>query len=537
MSVRENENAMNAASAEHLDLERVLAVLRRRWWVVVLLMIAVGAAAFGFSKREVKQYTATTSVLFPNPDLQQQASGLQITPTSPTEDPTIMATNIQLLISQSGVAAATARQVGLTPAAVNSAIGVTQQGQTTVALVSATSRSRRLAAKIANDYVQNFISIQTSQQQAQVAQALHLVQRQIAAMSPQQLAGTNGQALLDRAESLRILGQLQDGDAQVVKRASVPTSPSSPKITRNTALGLVLGLLLGLTTAFLLERFERRMMTVEDLGATYDLPVLATVPVSKAYTGVSPGEVAVQHGEQEVFRLLRAYLRYFNVDREIRSLVIASAAPADGKSTVARNLAQAAQETGTKTLLIDADLRRPSIATAYGVEMSPGLSELLVGDVTAAETVCEVPIATRVNGRTSDVMLDILAAGHQPPNPAELIESKAMADLLSWATEHYELVVVDTPPLSIVSDAIPLLTKVDGAVIVSQIGKNTRDAAAFLRERLADINAPLLGVVANGVSLKRTTGYDYRYGYQYGYYGPSRRAESAAGHIGDDDEA
>lgn len=506
---------MNAASSQHLDLERVLAVLRRRWWVVVLLTIVVGAAAFGLSKREPRQYTATTSVLFPNPELQQQASGLQLLPTSPSEDPTIMATNIQLLTSQSGVASATAQHVRLPPAAVNRAISVAQQGQTTVALVSATSRSPRLAAEIANDYVHNFIAVQTSQQQAQVAQALNLVQRQIAAMSPQQLAGTTGQALLDRAESLRILGQLQDGDAQVVKRASVPTSPSSPKITRNTALGLLAGLLLGLTTAFLLERFDRRMMTIEDLGATYDLPVLATVPVSRAYTSVSRAAAAAQHGEQEVFRLLRAYLRYFNVDREIRSLVIASAAPADGKTTIARNLAQAAQETGTRTLLIEADLRRPSIAKCYGVETSPGLSELLVGEVTAGEAVCEVPIATRVNGTTADVMLDILAAGHTPPNPAELIESKAMADVLSWATEHYELVVVDTPPLSIVSDAIPLLKKVDGAVIVSQVGKNTRDAAAFLRERLSEINAPLLGVVANGVSWKRTSGYDYRYGYHY----------------------
>ena len=102
-----------------------------------------------------------------------------------------------------------------------------------------------------------------------------------------------------------------------------------------------------------------------------------------------------------------------------------------------------------------------------------------------------------------------------PPNPAELIESNAMSDLLSWAAEHYDLVVIDTPPLSVVSDAIPLLPKVDGVLIVSALGKNTRDAAAFLRERMAGVNASLLGVVANGVKHSKDHGYGYGYA---GYY-------------------
>ena len=135
-------------------------------------------------------------------------------------------------------------------------------------------------------YANNFIAIQTSQQEAQVAQALSLVERQIAAMSKQQLAGADGQALVDRAESLRILARLQNGGAQIVKPASVPTSPSSPKVTRNTVLGLLVGLLLGLIVAFLLERLDRRMKTVEDLEETYRLPLLSAVPLSKSLVGV-----------------------------------------------------------------------------------------------------------------------------------------------------------------------------------------------------------------------------------------------------------
>jgi receptor protein-tyrosine kinase len=508
--------------SEGLDLERVIRALRRRWWVIALFTVLVTGAVFAFSEHQTKEYTATTAVLFENPQLSQQESGLQVTPTSPSEDPTIMATNIQLLTQQAGIAGATARIVGhgLTASQVSHAINVSQQGQTSVANVSATSTSPPLAADIANTYVGRFIASQRAQQRSSVRQALRLVERQIAALSSEQLAGTNGQALLDRAESLRILANLQDGGAQVVQAAKVPTAASSPNVSRNVVLGLLLGLLLGLSVAFLLERLDRRMTTVEDLEATYRLPLLATVPRNRAYELSPQQNLNGHHGENEVFRLLRAYLRYFNVDREVRSLLVASAAPGDGKTTVARNLAQAAQETGTKTLLIDADMRRSEMAAHYGTSPAPGLSELLIGSVEVDEALRSIPIATRVNGRTSKVALSVLVAGHPPPNPAELLESNAMAEVLSWATEQYELVVIDTPPLSVVSDAIPLIPKVDGVVIVSQIGKNTRDAASFLRERLLGINAPLLGVVANGMKGKSKDGY----GYGYGYYGATPRS-------------
>jgi len=207
------------------------------------------------------------------------------------------------------------------------------------------------------------------------------------------------------------------------------------------------------------------------------------------------------------------------VDREVRSLLVVSAAPGDGKTTIARNLAQASQEMGSRTLLLEADLRRPTIATHYHVDSAPGLSELLVGAVGVEGAIRSIPIATRVNGSTTKVSLDLLGAGHPPPNPAELLESRAMADLIVWAAEHYELVVIDTPPVAVVSDAIPLLRKVDGVVVVSQLGKNTRDAASLLRERLVGVNAPLLGVIANGVKTKGRDGYGYGYGYGYGECG------------------
>lgn len=549
-----------SAETSELSLERLVAVLRRRWWVIALTTLLVGVAAFVFSERQTKEYTATTSLVFQDQTVTQEAAGLQ--GSAPTSlDPNLMATNVSLLTSQEGVAAATAQIVGhhLTAADVARSLSATQQGTTDIASLSATTPHPRLAAEIANTYAQQFIASQRSQQQATATQALDLVKRQIAALSPEQRSGLNGQNLLDREEALRVFAKLANGGAQITTVATVPSSPTSPKTNRNTALGLLLGLLLGIGIVYLFERLDRRMKNVEELSTTYQLPLLATVPRNKAY--VRREASGAGYGDGEVFKLLRAYLRYFNVDRELKLLLVASAAPGDGKTTIAHNLAEAAQEMGTRTLLLEADLRRSCLAAHYGLTPAPGLSELLTGNADLGDAIRSVPIASRLNGsgtvkagtgrwsragtmrgeggsngpgdasstitlpprngpgpdREAELCLDVLVAGHHPPNPAELLQSHAMADLLEEVRDSYGLTVIDTPPLAVVADAMPLLQKVDGVILVSQLGKNTRDAARFLRERLRGVRAPLLGVVANGVKTKTTDGYGY--GYEYGSYG------------------
>ena len=501
--------------AQALTLERLSAILRRRWWVIAVTTIVVAGASFGFSRIQRKQYTATASVLFGSQQGGAEAAGLQLNSGSPSLDPQFMATNVQLLAQQSEIAGETARTVrhGLTASAVSRAISVSEQGQTDIASVSATSSNPFLASDIANTYATQFIAAQGAQQQASARKGLNVVERQIGALSHQQLVGTTGQALLDRAESLRILSNIQDGGVQKVSSATPPGSPSSPQVKSNVALGVVLGLLLGLGFAFLLERLDRRMKDAEEVETAYGLPLLAAVPHKKSYSLPPRLDSPNHQGEAEVFKLLRAYLRYFNVDRTPRRLLVASAASRDGRTTIARNLAEAAQETGTETLLLEADLRRPVLASHYGLSSAPGLAELLIGTVSAPEAIRAVPIAARVNGSRAEISLDVLLAGHSPPNPAELLQSEAMADVLRWVWDHYELVVVDTPPIGVVSDAMALLRYVDGVILVSRVGKNTRDAAMVLRERLLGVSAPLLGVVANGVRAKADDGYGYGYGY------------------------
>ncbi len=230
--------------------------------------------------------------------------------------------------------------------------------------------------------------------------------------------------------------------------------------------------------------------------------------------------------EAEAFHLIRAHLRYFNVDRELRTLLVASAAPGDGKTTVARYLASAAASMGSRVLLLEADLRHPTLAQQLDVQSGPGVSDVLIGAVSLSEATQMIDLDSPSVAGSEGRMLDVVVAGAvSPPNPGELIESHAMEALIERAKSTYDLVVIDTPPLAAVSDAFALLRKVDGVIIVGRMGRNRRDVAERLHETLAGAGAPLLGVVANGLKARRRGSYGYAYEYGYAEAQPPPAAE------------
>lgn len=511
---------MNAPDHEQaLGLEQVLAILRRRAPIIALCLIVTAGAAFAFSKAQPKKYTAKASLVFNNAQISQQVAGLQAI--NSNEPKAQQSTNVKLL-EIGATAAQTAQKLdqGLTEKVVKSSIEVSAEGESNIVDVSATSRSPQTAAAIANTYAEQFVSDQLASNHHYFSSALAVVEKQLNALSPQQRVSPQGLALQDRAQSLAILAQLQAGDVQVAQHATVPTSPSSPKVTRNTALGIVLGLLLGVGIAFLLERLDRRIREPRDLERVYDLPLLGIVPESSELARhtdtVEGARQPLPDSDAEVFRMLRAHLRYFNVDRDLRTLLVVSAAPGDGKTTVARNLAEAAATMGSRVLLVETDLRRPTLAARLAVAPNAGLAGVLIGAIELGEAVNSLELSTSANGHgpSRTRTLDVLTAGAiAPPNPAELLESQAMHKLLEQVRAQYDLVVLDTPPLTVVSDAFPLLSQVDGTIVVGRVGRNRRDVAERLREILQGADAPLLGVVANGFKPGKLASYSYGYGY------------------------
>ena len=503
----------------NLSIEQVLGVMRRRAPLILLCFVLAAGAAFGFSRHQTKEYTATASLVFNNNQLSQQAAGLQVI--NGSNQQAQQDTNLKL-VQLGDMAATTAAKLGrgLTEKSVRADVSVSAQGESNIVNVAATATTPYLAADIANTYTQRFVTEQQNANHAYYAAALALVNKQLGALSPKQKVSTSGLALEGRAQSLGVLAELKNANVQIAQAATIPTSPSSPKVSRNTILGALLGLLLGVGLAFLLERLDRRIREPKDLEAVYGLPLLGVVPESSALSrsGHHNGNTgsALPSGEAEAFHLIRAHMRYFNVDRELRTLMVVSAAPGDGKTTIARHLASAAARMGSRVLLLETDLRRPTLAQQLDLPPRRGLSDVLIGAVSMTEGIQRVELTGPSQGGSRGHALDVLVAGATlPPNPGELIESRTMGTLLEQARAGYDLVVIDTPPLTAVSDAFPLLEKVDGVVIVGRVGRNRRDVAERLHETLTSAGAPLLGVIANGFKAGRLGAYGYGYGYDY----------------------
>ena len=276
------------AEQTNQSLELVLGGLRRRApWILLCLALVTGAA-YGFSKREQKKYTATASLVFNDSQANQQAAGLQAV--SVNNQQAQENTNLKL-VQLGDMAEKTASRLGRgqTKEKIKEALSISALGESNVVNVAATAASPTLAAAIANTYAKRFVFEQQESNHKYYASALALVSKQLGALTPAERAGTSGLALESRAQSLGVLAELRNGNVQIAQAASVPTSPSSPKTARNTALGAVLGLLLGLGIAFLLERFDRRIREPKDLETVYGLPLLGVVPESGALSRSARG--------------------------------------------------------------------------------------------------------------------------------------------------------------------------------------------------------------------------------------------------------
>jgi polysaccharide biosynthesis transport protein len=481
------------AEQTNQSLERI--VRRRAPWILLCALILAGVA-YGYSKHETKKYTATAALVFNNSPLDQQIAGLSGNVSA--INGLAQQNSNRELVRLGDMAANTARLLGhgLTEEKVSASLSVNAQGETSIVDVAATLTSPALAAAVANTYARQFVKEQQGANLHYFKSALALVKKQLAALSPAQRFGSDGLDLQERAHTLGLLAELGYNNAQVAQESLVPSSPSSPKTKRNTILGAILGVFLGLGIAFLLERLDGRIREPEDLEEIYRLPMLGVVPKSVV---LSASGRALPPAEAEAFSLIRAHLRFFNIDRNLRTVVIASPAQGDGKTTIARHLAEAAVRSGSRVLLLEVDLRRPTLAQQLDIESGPGLADVLIGAIQMGEAIQSVDLQVPPGEGTSGHTLDVLAAGAVlPPNPAELLESHPMDAVLRQVESAYDLVVIDTPPLTAVSDAFPLLTKVDGVVIVGWVGRSRQDAAEQLQQVLASSGAPLLGVIANG---------------------------------------
>jgi capsular exopolysaccharide synthesis family protein len=482
-------------------LEEAIRIARVRKWVVLVTAAVVGAAALGISLLGEDKYEAKAAILF-----QQPATTTLLDPSiSGDADPERAAETRKQLLELDVIARRTARALGggETAADVADKIRIDASTQADVADVHATANSGQVAARVANTYALTFIRLRQRSEAAQIALGISRLQRQLQRLPRSRRSGATGREFRNRIRKLRGARPLQTGNAELVQRAAVPGSPIPRHILRNVLFGLLLGVVLGFALAWLLERIDRRMKTVQDLEDAYELPVLGRIPRSKALRKIDKRRETEQaltrdsgfSEAAEAFRTLRANLRHFNADGDTRSMLVASSKPGEGKSTVARLLAITMATTGDRVVLVDADMRKLSRHAPSVDVATEGLSHVLAG-FELDDALTEVLVAFDPVAEESRSLFE-LSSGPLPSNPSELLESDRMRSLLDELETRFDVVIIDSPALASVSDALVLVPRVSGVLIVSRMKETGRDSAFALRKQLTLLKGRPLGVIAN----------------------------------------
>ena len=323
------------------------------------------------------------------------------------------------------------------------------------------------------------------------------------------------------------LGFTDGTGASIVSYPRPPKTPISPNLPKNLAIGLIFGLFLGVAMAFLRDYFDDSVKSKEAVERATGVPALGLIPRfdtadSELVTAAFPNAPAA-----EAFRSLRTSVKFLTVDREVRVVQITSPSPGEGKTVVAANLATVFAQAGDRVVLVGGDLRRPRAEELLGVPLTPGLTGVLIGDVS-------LPQAIRpVDGLAN---LSVLPAGYPPPNPSELLSGERARRLIDVLAQTYDLVIIDCPPVLPVTDALVLARMADTTLLVTSANKTSRRELDRAVELLQQVGAPLVGTVLTSLSKDATyTGEAYGYegtsgprhkGYQSGIAGYGNLADT-----------
>jgi capsular exopolysaccharide synthesis family protein len=481
-----------------LEVTRVL--WTRKWLILAITLLAI-AAALVFSLARSQEYKATATLLFEPP---ATADFLGPGVGQPDDPQRAAATRDQLLTLDTITRRTSSVLRGkLSPEEVADSVDVNSPKDADVADIEASAPNRRLAAALANAYARSFIAGRRSTDTRQIAAGVAQLRRQLARLPADQRVGREAQDLRNRISELSAARALQTGNVELAQRARPPKEATNRHVLRNALLAAVLGALVAFGVASLLEGIDRRIRGVEDLEEIYDLPVLARIPQSRVLGRRSKQQYAESllttasgfSEEAEAFRMLRASLRYFGGEHGLRSMLIVSPAPGEGKSTIARFLAVTMATMGDRVVLVNADLRKPGVDGASAETSAEGLSLVLAG-FELDDALTEVPVAFDQVAEEPRHLVE-LSSGPLPPNPAELLESPRMRQVLGELESRFDVVVIDTPALGALSDALALVPQVDGILVVGGLKQGTRNGALSLRKELALLGGRPLGIVAN----------------------------------------
>jgi Mrp family chromosome partitioning ATPase/capsular polysaccharide biosynthesis protein len=521
---------------DRVDPRQYLRPVWARKWMILAIVIIATAATYLYENHKPRVYEASSQIFVQTSAVDQTlGSSLAF-----VDDQRVTANQARLVDTRT-VAQNVAKRIGYKgdPGALLGGLTVTPDKDTDFVTITTHAGSSASAATLANAFADAFIDVRSAAARKQVAQALAEDQAQLTSLGTGKANLAARQQLEGQVRQLQAVQELPSGGATVTSRAFPGGAAISPHPRKSAIFAFLLSLLLAIGITFLIELFDRRIKSIDDIESTYPFPILAVVPHETDAAPIEDGALTFARSLREAFRSLRTSIGLTSLDKPTHRILVTSAVAGEGKSTVTRNLAVAYAEAGLRVAVVETDLRRPTLAGLFGVERRPGLTDVLAGgaDVPEAMQKAQVRISSRAvaleapvvatgggtnggtsNGHAATGELHILTSGPQPPNPPGVLAAERTHDLLDHLAKQVDILLIDSPPLLAVSDAVPLLSRVDAVVLVARLGHTTEAAGKRLVEIIGMIpDVRVSGVVVNDVESGRLQ----ETGFEYYYYGPA----------------
>lgn len=520
------------------DLRHYLQVVKRRKTIVVACVTVVVGTAVFLSFLRTPNYAATAKLLL-RPRTTQSVFNSD---SQRTDAARLIQTEIEVISTDPVKEIVTAKIGGAPP------VQVRPVGQTDLVSVRAESTDPTRAALVANAYASAYIEFRRQQAledlaagSAGVQEKIADLQRQVDELASQldaapvcidartttaacnqrinieQSVGQRRATLLNqqavfrsKLDQLQVDAALANGGAEVLTPAFAPNDPFEPKPLRNGVLAFVLGLMLGISGAFLIEYLDDSIKRKEDLErAVPGISVLGLVPLVAGWKARDEGLVISSRdpgsAAAEAYRILRTSIQFLDLDTRVRVIQVTSPSAQEGKTTTLANLAVAFASAGLRTIMVDCDLRRPRLHDFFELDHKVGFTSVLLGRAGLVRALQPVPGYDR---------LLLLASGPLPPNPSELLSSRRAADVIQNLGAQADIVLIDSPPSLPVTDALVLSQRVDSTLLITTARVTSRRDAARAVEMLQQVGAPLTGLILNGVMAQDGYG-GYNAGYQY----------------------
>lgn len=510
-------------SGDLVDLRGYLEILRRRSLVIVVIGALGIGLALGYSKLQTPIYTATAEVLISAPP---GTSGQNLN--------NVISVDTEAQVVKSAAIATTAAATLRAPIATQllKHVSVKTTTGTFVLGISYWDPSPTQAARGANAFARAYLDYKRQQGQAQIDQLQSSLESQVAELQREQrqqnrnlqtsTPGTveyrNAQDALNQlsvrlavlASSLAQIPQVVS-PGQVILPAVPPRAPSSPNVPLNVAIGLVLGAFSAVVIAFVLERMDDRVHSVGDVQYYLDAPLLASVPRVKGRNRHRAAQLIVHLEPRtpvaEAYRTIRTSMLSWAQKRRLQVFAFVSPVQGEGKSMTCANVAAALGQTDKRVLVLSADIRRPKVHEFFSAPNEPGLSDVLEGEFSVGDAVARTEVGN----------VWVLAGGHFPARPAELLQSPAMMDLIAEVRHQFDFIIVDCPPVLGLADCLAVLPLTDAVLLVVQADKTSGGAIGEVSDRLERVGVSIDAVIMNDVKVRRG-----RPGHRgYGYYLPS----------------